>query len=76
MQFAEVALSYQKVDFTHVAYDSESDIITLQTSVKIRPAFRLWTEATLEFLTILELEEFEQPDEENSADHPQVSFYC
>ena len=55
MQLAEVALSYQKVDFTHVAYDS---------------AFRLWTEATLEFLTILELEEFELPAGEISVDHP------
>ena len=76
MQLGEVAVSYQKVHFTNVAYDSESDIITLQLSVKIRPAIRLWTEATLEFLTILELEEFEQPAEENSADHPPVSFYC
>lgn len=71
-QFAEVALNYQKVDFTHVAYDSECDIITLQISVKIRPALRLWTEATLEFLTILELEDFEPLAEEISPEHPQT----
>lgn len=64
-QFAETVLNYQRVVFKQISYDEKTDIITLHMSVYVKPFIRFWTEAELEFLTLLELEDYEvHPEQE------------
>eukprot|EP00850_Spirogloea_muscicola_P004620 SM000020S05970 [mRNA] locus=s20:111573:112827:- [translate_table: standard] len=60
-QFANLAVRYQRVEFEQVLYDAEADAITLHMKVYVRPWHFFWRESILEFLCLLELEDFTPP---------------
>eukprot|EP00850_Spirogloea_muscicola_P004352 SM000018S03717 [mRNA] locus=s18:1102258:1103507:+ [translate_table: standard] len=66
-QFANLAVRYQRVEFEQVLYDAEADAITLHMKVYVRPWHFFWRESILEFLCLLELEDFTPPQEDGAG---------